>query len=369
MTNLKRKRLLLYLVTFFYWFAQYVYNPYMTPYLLGLNISASFAGVIVGMYGSTQLLCRLPLGPCRGQQAEAQAVHPPRGAAVRDGLADPRALPEPLRAPFRQRDFGRGVLDVDLLYDPQLPLLRAARALPLHRLHQRGQQRGNPGGLPARRALLPAVRHGAHVLDEPDLRGDCDGARPVHRGRAAQAQPPARAPAPPRRRAKAADRLLAVGGAVSVHRLCHVQLLLQHRDPKHRGHEHPALHLLGAVHVRRRALLLLCGHKARGGDRGNAPCGDRVFAPGALLLPVAADEVLLRHDGHAVPGRLRRDLGLLPHHVRRDPGRAGRAALHGHGLLPVRVRHRHHGRALGHGTLIDWFRITPPSPSWASSAC
>ena len=62
MTNLKRKRLLLYLVTFFYWFAQYVYNPYMTPYLLGLNISASFAGVIVGMYGSTQLLCRLPLG-------------------------------------------------------------------------------------------------------------------------------------------------------------------------------------------------------------------------------------------------------------------------------------------------------------------
>ena len=62
MTNLKKKRLLLYLVTFFYWFAQYVYNPYMTPYLLGLNISASFAGVIVGMYGSTQLICRLPLG-------------------------------------------------------------------------------------------------------------------------------------------------------------------------------------------------------------------------------------------------------------------------------------------------------------------
>ena len=32
----------------------------MTPYLLGLNITASFAGVIVGMYGSTQLICRLP---------------------------------------------------------------------------------------------------------------------------------------------------------------------------------------------------------------------------------------------------------------------------------------------------------------------
>ena len=62
MPTLKKKRFLLYLVTFFYWFGQYVYNPYMTPYLLGLNISASFAGVIVGMYGSTQLLCRLPLG-------------------------------------------------------------------------------------------------------------------------------------------------------------------------------------------------------------------------------------------------------------------------------------------------------------------
>ena len=62
MTELKKKRFLIYLATFFFWFAQYVYNPYMTPYLLGLNITASFAGVIVGMYGSTQLICRLPLG-------------------------------------------------------------------------------------------------------------------------------------------------------------------------------------------------------------------------------------------------------------------------------------------------------------------
>ena len=62
MAQLKKKRFLLYLITFLFWFAQYVYNPYMTPYLLGLGISASFAGVIVGMYGSTQLICRLPLG-------------------------------------------------------------------------------------------------------------------------------------------------------------------------------------------------------------------------------------------------------------------------------------------------------------------
>ena len=62
MAQLKKKRFLLYLATFLFWFAQYVYNPYMTPYLLGLGITASFAGTIVGMYGSTQLVCRLPLG-------------------------------------------------------------------------------------------------------------------------------------------------------------------------------------------------------------------------------------------------------------------------------------------------------------------
>ena len=62
MAQLKKKRFLLYLVTFLFWFGQYVSNPYMTPYLLGLGITASFAGTIVGMYGSTQLICRLPLG-------------------------------------------------------------------------------------------------------------------------------------------------------------------------------------------------------------------------------------------------------------------------------------------------------------------
>lgn len=62
MAQLKKKRLLLYLVTFMFWFAQYVYNPQMTPYLLGLGITASFAGTIVGMYGTTQMICRLPLG-------------------------------------------------------------------------------------------------------------------------------------------------------------------------------------------------------------------------------------------------------------------------------------------------------------------
>jgi len=63
MKELKAKRFLLYFVTFFYWFGQYVYVHFLTPYLTGtLGITASFAGTIVGAYGVTQLIIRLPIG-------------------------------------------------------------------------------------------------------------------------------------------------------------------------------------------------------------------------------------------------------------------------------------------------------------------
>lgn len=58
----KTKRALLCVVAFLFWFAQYIYNPHMTPFLLGLGISASFAGVIIGAYGFTQVVARFPLG-------------------------------------------------------------------------------------------------------------------------------------------------------------------------------------------------------------------------------------------------------------------------------------------------------------------
>ena len=56
------KRALLCTVTALFWFAQYVYIPFLTPYLLSLSITATVTGVIVGAYGVTQLLLRIPLG-------------------------------------------------------------------------------------------------------------------------------------------------------------------------------------------------------------------------------------------------------------------------------------------------------------------
>ncbi len=46
----------------FFWFAQYVYIPYQTIYLTSINVGTSFIGIIVGAYGISQMLLRLPVG-------------------------------------------------------------------------------------------------------------------------------------------------------------------------------------------------------------------------------------------------------------------------------------------------------------------
>jgi len=56
------KKALLCTVTLCFWFAQYIYVPFLTPYLLSLAISATAAGVIIGAYGVTQMILRIPLG-------------------------------------------------------------------------------------------------------------------------------------------------------------------------------------------------------------------------------------------------------------------------------------------------------------------
>ncbi len=56
------KKALLCTVTLCFWFAQYIYVPFLTPYLLSLAISATVAGIIIGAYGVTQLILRIPLG-------------------------------------------------------------------------------------------------------------------------------------------------------------------------------------------------------------------------------------------------------------------------------------------------------------------
>lgn len=62
MNTAKRNKALLSLVVVFFWFAQYVYVPFQTPYLTGLGIAAATVGVILGAYGLSQTLIRIPVG-------------------------------------------------------------------------------------------------------------------------------------------------------------------------------------------------------------------------------------------------------------------------------------------------------------------
>lgn len=59
----KQERLFLLIVVLF-WFAQYVYIPYQTMYLTAIGTASSAVGVIVGAYGISQMLLRLPVGVC-----------------------------------------------------------------------------------------------------------------------------------------------------------------------------------------------------------------------------------------------------------------------------------------------------------------
>lgn len=61
LTSCKQPTLLLTIVVFF-WFAQYVYVPYQTPYLLMAHVSSNVVGTIIGAYGISQLVLRLPAG-------------------------------------------------------------------------------------------------------------------------------------------------------------------------------------------------------------------------------------------------------------------------------------------------------------------
>ncbi|GMA65237.1 MFS transporter [Alicyclobacillus fastidiosus] len=53
---------LFYIVTMFYWFSTYTYVPLLSPYVLALGGSLAMSGVIIGSYGFSQMLVRIPLG-------------------------------------------------------------------------------------------------------------------------------------------------------------------------------------------------------------------------------------------------------------------------------------------------------------------
>lgn len=49
-------------ITMLYWFSMYVYMPILTPFAEGLGASWRMVGLIVGSYGFTQMLIRIPIG-------------------------------------------------------------------------------------------------------------------------------------------------------------------------------------------------------------------------------------------------------------------------------------------------------------------
>lgn len=62
MNTQSRSLKLMPLIVMLFWFAQYVYIPYQTPFLNGIGVPAGTVGVIVGAYGISQLVMRLPVG-------------------------------------------------------------------------------------------------------------------------------------------------------------------------------------------------------------------------------------------------------------------------------------------------------------------
>ena len=69
---MRKSRVLLAAVIFF-WFAQYVYIPFQTPYLTSIGTSAGMVGMVIGAYGISQMLLRLPVGilaDCRSRHKQ-----------------------------------------------------------------------------------------------------------------------------------------------------------------------------------------------------------------------------------------------------------------------------------------------------------
>lgn len=56
------KKRLFEIAIIFFWASEYCHAPYFTPYLTMLGIGSTLSGLIVGCYGFTQMLVRIPLG-------------------------------------------------------------------------------------------------------------------------------------------------------------------------------------------------------------------------------------------------------------------------------------------------------------------
>lgn len=56
------EEIIFFIIVTLFWFAQYIYIPYQTTYLIDLGVTNSFVGMIMGAYGVSQMLLRFPVG-------------------------------------------------------------------------------------------------------------------------------------------------------------------------------------------------------------------------------------------------------------------------------------------------------------------
>lgn len=59
---MRKNPAVLLLITVFFWYSLYVHIPFQTPYLTGIGVVSGTVGFIVGCYGLTQTLARIPFG-------------------------------------------------------------------------------------------------------------------------------------------------------------------------------------------------------------------------------------------------------------------------------------------------------------------
>lgn len=57
-----KDKVLFSIISFFFWFTQFLYVPILSPYLKTLGGHYTFIGIVLSSYGLMQLFCRLPVG-------------------------------------------------------------------------------------------------------------------------------------------------------------------------------------------------------------------------------------------------------------------------------------------------------------------
>ena len=70
----EKSRRLFEIAVVFFWASEYCHTPYFTPYLASLGLDATVIGLIVGCYGFTQMLVRIPLGIATDATSAYKAV-------------------------------------------------------------------------------------------------------------------------------------------------------------------------------------------------------------------------------------------------------------------------------------------------------